>query len=189
MAKENPLKWRGVEALSALDLFRFKLPVKLGRSPVFFSAYSEITPFFIFTPRLKWQAVNTSGYLGLSFSGIDDFVNSAGKIDTCPPVMIHTANFPGELARYISPDEAEGGAFVEWAASINTCLRLYPTSSAEMDAQVRGGRLGGFGAAQQFKASRPGEPLKLWLADRAITIPTSGDLPIPAVSVPSAAVQ
>lgn len=189
MAKENPLKWRGIEALSELGLFRFKLPGKLGRSPVFFNAQMEITPYFLFTPHLKWGAVNTSGYLGLSFSGIDDFVNSAGKIDTCPPFMIHTANFPGHLARYISTDQAEGGAFVEWAALINTCLRLYPTSSAEMALQVRDGRLGGFGAAQQFKASRPDEPLKLWLADRGIVVPTSGDLPIPAVSVPWAAIQ
>jgi len=189
MAKENPLKWQGVEALRELDLFRFKLPSKLGRLPVFFIAHLEITPFFVFTPHLKWGAVSTSGRLGLSSSGIDDFVNSAGKIDTLPPFMIHTANFPGHLARYISPDEAERGAFIEWAALINTCLHRYPTSSDEMAAQVRVGRLGGFGAAQQFKASPPSEPLKLWLADRAITVPTNGNLPIRAVSVPSAAIQ
>lgn len=189
MAKENPLKWQGVEALTELGLFKFKLPGKLGRAPVFFSANVEITPFFVFTPHLKWGAVSTSGLLGLSFSGIGDFVNSSGKITTPPPFLIHTANFPGDLARYISPEEAEGGAFSEWAALISDCLRRYPTSSEEMDAQVRSGRLGGFGAAQQFKASPPSEPLKSWLAGRAITIPTNGDLPIPAVSSPSHSIQ
>lgn len=189
MNTTNPLKWRGVDALSAVGLSHFKLPGKLGRSPVFFIAQHQITAFFIFTPHLKWGAVNTAGLLGLSFAGIDDCVNSAGKIATPPPFLIHTANFPGNLARYVDPGEQEDRAFADWAALIHDCLRSYPTSSEEMAAQMHGGRLGSFGAAQQFKASPPSGALKSWLADRAITVPPEGQLPIQAVSGASLAIQ
>jgi hypothetical protein len=186
---KNPLKWRGVEALTGLGLSQFKLPGKLGGVPVFFSARFEITPFFLFTPHLKFGAVSVSGLLGLSFAGIDDFVNSVGKNLDAPPFLIHTANFPGDLAPYIFPEAADQGAFEDWAALIEACVRNYPTSAEEMAAQVRGGRLGGFGAAQQFKASPPNEALTSWLADRAIRVPTDGALPIQAVSVPTPTLQ
>lgn len=189
MNKSNPLKWKGVDALAAQGLSQFKLPGKLGGSPVFFYAQLEITPFFVFTPHLKWGAVSTAGLLGLSFAGIDDFVNSRGKVASPPPFLIHTANFPRDLYRYISPEEEEGGAFGEWATLISDSLRHYPASSEEMALQVQGGRLGRYGAAQQFKASPPSEALKSWLADRGIVIPKDGNLPIQAVSVSSPAIQ
>lgn len=190
MAKAtNPLKWQGMEALTELGLSKFKLPGKLGGCPVFYSARFEITPFFVFTPYLKFGAVNVSGLLGLSFAGIDDFVNSAGKNLAAPPFAIHTANFPGDLAPYIFPEAVDEGAFQGWAARIDASVRSYPTSAAEMAAQLREGRLGRFGAAQQFKACLPNDALTSWLADRGIKVPTEGNLPIQAVSAPTPTIQ
>lgn len=190
MAKtDNPLKWQGVESLSKLGLGKFKLPGKLGSSPLFYASRTEITPFFIFTPFLKFGAVNVAGLLGLSFAGVDDFVDSSGKNLNLPAFRILTLNFPGDLAPFIAPEEAVDGAFDAWAAKIDECLRSYPTSVEALAAQLRDGRLGKFGAAQQFKASPPDEALNSWLNERGIKIPTNGTLPIQAVSAPNPTIQ
>jgi hypothetical protein len=136
----NPLKWQGAEALTALGLCQFKF----DGEPVFYRSQSEIVPVFIFRPKLKWGIVNTQGYVGLSFSNIDGFAKSLGKAGGWPSFMIHTANFPGDLWRYVYPDEADHGAFEDWAGSIDRCLRKYPTSAKEMAMQLREGRLGGY---------------------------------------------
>lgn len=190
MAKtDNPLKWQGVEALSELGLGTFKLPGKLGSSPLFYASRTEITPFFIFTPFLKFGAVSVAGLLGLSFAGVDDFVNSSGKNLNLPAFRIYTANFPDDLAPFIFPEAAAEGAFEAWAARIDACLRSYPTSVEELAAQLKDGRLGRFGAAQQFKASPPDEALNSWLADRGVKVPTGGTLPIQVVTAPNPTVQ
>ena len=189
MAKTNPLKWQGVDALTALGLCQFKLPGRLGGAPVFYLGGGEISPFFVFTPHLKWGAVNTAGLLGLSFKDIDAFVSSSGKGGTLPSFMMHTANFPGDLSRYIDPDEAEHGAFHEWASAIIDCLRRYPTSAEELAIQLREGRLGGFRADQQFTAWPPNEDLATWLAAHGMTPPPPASLPIQAVSTSPAVLQ
>jgi hypothetical protein len=190
MAKaHNPLKWQGIDALSGRGLNMLKLPGKLGGLPLFYATQLEITPFFIFTPHLKFGAVNVSGLLGLSFAGVDDFVNSSGKNLNLPAFRIYTANFPGDLAPYIFPEAADEGAFEDWATKIDVCVRSYPTSAEELKAQVRDGRLGGFGAAQQFKACPPDEALNSWFADQGIEVPTDGTLPIQAVTTPASTIQ
>jgi len=185
----NPLKWQGCEALIALGLCQFKLPSKLGGAPVFYRGQSDIVPFFVFTPYLKWGAVNTAGHLGLSFTDIDRFAKSLGKGGELPSFMIHTANYPGNLSRYINPADAERGAFKDWAASMDFFLKSYPTSAVELANQLQEGRLGGFRADQQFNARPPDDALATWLAARDISVPPPAPLPIRAVATSSAALQ
>lgn len=188
MSKDNPLKWRGAEALIAIGLDHFKLPGKWGRSPVFHIGRGEIMPFLVFTPQMKWGGVYTSGLLGLSFAGIGDYVNSNGKVAVSAPFSIHVANFPG-LTRHVTPEAAEEGAFEQWATELDRCLRAYPTSAQEMAIQLREGRLGAFGAGQQLTASPPSEALAAWLKDRNVDLPPASPLPIRSLAVPSAALQ
>jgi hypothetical protein len=180
---KHPLKQMGVEALTAAGLSSFRLPSRLGGFSIFSPLSGEIAPFFLFTPHLKWGAIYTGGGLGLRIAGVDDFVIDRDHHEG-PSFSIHTANFPGDLARYITPEEAAQGALTAWAREMYDCLRQYPMSVEDLRAQLQSGRIGPYRADQQLTCVTLSAAFTDWIATHGIQLPEPRPVPIQFAPTP-----